>query len=181
MAKKNITITLEIKEIVYNLENKTHIVGRSIDATNGDQYAQASNVQADADADDADSSASYQIKRSICSAISEAKVELAEYLNEERTTADNKISGVVDRLGQVVLNLDMPSNYNEAATDSLGYGLNEYVTNRAIFDWFSMTNPQGAELYNKMAIAAMETTRRAMMKRVRPRRPSYATGSQGGL
>ena len=54
-----------------------------------------------------------KILRSVKRAFAEVQTELGEYLNENGTTTDNShYDGSTD----LVLNLTMPSNFNEAAT-----------------------------------------------------------------
>lgn len=167
-GKKRIDVTLHIREIIFDIENKTHIVGHSREMEDGSRYAAASNMQA---SDDDDSS--YQMKRSISNAIGNLKTELAEYLDEESTATNNRIIASVDAEEDVTLSLSMPSNYNQASADNLGAGLHQYVVNMAIYDWFVMTNKADAGDYGALSAAALETARRALYKRTRPMRPVY--------
>ncbi|EJW92771.1 hypothetical protein EVA_19121 [gut metagenome] len=167
-SKKTVTVTLEVKEVVFDVQNKTHLTGVSRKAEGTKDYEAAANMQASEDDEH-----SYQIRRSISNAFGELKVELGEYLNESATTSTNKIIKEVDANGQLVLSFILPSNFNSAACDSLGAELHEYMVARAIADWFTITNKADAGDYVNIASAALERAKKAMYKRSRPKRPTY--------
>lgn len=168
-SKKTITATLEVKELVYDVQNKTHLTGVSRNAENGANYEATSHMQASADNEH-----DYQIRRSINNAFAEVKVELGEYLKEDASTTNNKIKETIDSDGQLVLTFLMPSNFNNSACDSLGAGIHEYIVDMAIFDWFTITNKADASDYQTLAAAALERARKALYKRERPTRPTYS-------
>ena len=80
-SKKNVAVTLEVKEVVFDVQNKTHLTGVSRKAEGTKDYEAAANMQASEDDEH-----SYQIRRSISNAFGELKVELGEYLNETATS-----------------------------------------------------------------------------------------------
>ncbi|MCC8071331.1 MAG: hypothetical protein LIO90_05980 [Bacteroidales bacterium] len=166
--KKTLTITLEVKEIFFDIMNKTHLTGRSRNAADASAYELTSHMEVSQDEEN-----SYQVRRSMTNAFSDLKTELAEYLDEEATTANNLIHEKVDADGQLVLALSMPSNYNLAAADALGNGMHQYLVNRSIADWFMITNKADATDYVKLAVEALDHGKRALYKRERPQRPEY--------
>ncbi len=172
-SKKNVTVTLEVKEIVFDIQNKTFLTGRSREAENAKNYEAASHMQVSDD-----NEYSYQIRRSISNSFASLKTELAEYLDENETTTDNLLEPTIDSDGQLTLSLLMPSNYNLASADNLGAGLHQYIVNRSIADWFFITNKADADDYVNLAAQALETARRALFKRRRPIRPTFNTDSE---
>ena len=165
--KKTIVVSLQVKEIIFDVMNKTHLTGVSRKAE-GDNYENAANMQASEDNEH-----SYQIRRSISNAFAELKVELGEYLTEDGSTTNNLIKQEVDNDGVLGLSFTLPSNFNNSACDSLGGGLHEYIVNKTIFDWFTITNKKDAADYKALSDASLERTKKALYKRERPTRPSY--------
>lgn len=167
--KQDINVTLEVKEIIFDIMNKTHLTGHAREAEGKKNYEAASYMQASEDDE-----ASYQIRRSVSNAFAAIKVRLGEYLNEDKSMTQNLIDKEVDNDGQLVLNFLMPSNFHNAAIDSLGNGCHQYIVNRSIADWFVITNPEEAANYVSLADEALDTAKRALYKRARPTRPTYA-------
>ncbi len=168
-SKKTVAVTLEVKEVVFDVQNKTHLTGVSRKAEGTKDYEAAANMQASEDDEH-----SYQIRRSISNAFGELKVELGEYLNETATSSTNKVKKEVDSDGQLTLSFILPSNFNSAACESLGAELHEFMVARAIADWFTITNKADAADYVAIATAALERAKKALYKRSRPKRPTYA-------
>lgn len=109
-----------------------------------------------------------KILRSIKKGFAEVKTELAEYLNEDGTTTDNShYDGTTD----LVLNLTMPSNFNEAATAGVGEAIHDYLKNTAVADWYLVTNKGDAADYMTLAQKSLVSIRQAVSKRSRPHRP----------
>ena len=83
MAKKKITITLYMSELVYDVQNKTYLTGRSRKSGNNDE--EVANMQANDDDEDAN-----QVIRSIQSAYGTLKTKLSEWIDSENSTATNE-------------------------------------------------------------------------------------------
>lgn len=164
--KKEITVRLEVKELVFDIQNKTYLTGRSREADNTKGYEAASHIQVSDDDEN-----SYQIRRSISNAFCDLKTELAEYLNEEATTTDNLVKSEIDDDATLIIKFLMPSNFNQAAADNLGAAIHRYIVCRAIADWYTITNKADTTDYTAMTDVALESARRALYKRRRPSRP----------
>lgn len=168
--KKEITVRLEVKELVFDIQNKTYLTGRSREADNTKGYEAASHIQVSDDDEN-----SYQIRRSISNAFCNLKTELAEYLNDDATSTDNLVKSEIDSDTALVLKFMMPSNYNQAAEDNLGASLHQYIVCRAIADWYTITNKADTADYTALTDAALESARRAIYKRRRPSRPKITS------
>lgn len=160
MAKKTITITEYMSELLYDIQNKTYLTGRS--RQTGANHEEVANMQANDDDENAN-----QIIRSIGNAFANLKTKLSEYLVEEGTTSNNAlISGEKN----LTLTLQMPGNFNQATNDTISTSIHQYIVNSAIGDWFTITNKNDSSDYVTLAAANLDVIREAINKRVRPTR-----------
>ena len=165
--KKTITVTLESREIKFDVMNKSHITGQARNAGGAD-YRSTAYMQASEDDEHA-----YQILRSISNAFSHLKVELGEYLHEDGSPSNNRINKEVEEGGKLTLAFLLPSNFNNSACDSLGGMLHEYIVDRTLSEWFVITNKADAQDYATLANDALDRAKQALYKRERPTRPTY--------
>ena len=172
--KKNLAVTIQTKELKFAIMNKTHVTARSLQAAGKLNYEAAAHMQASEDLEN-----SYELIRAISNAIAETKVELGEYLNETTTATDNLIDSDVENGNAITINFLLPSNYNSAAADALGGGIHEFVVGRSIYEWYRQTCPEIAEACKVDAEAALDRAKKALYKRSRPERPTYAQTSEG--
>lgn len=169
MAERTtVTVTQEVKELVFDVQNKAFLTGQAREAEGTNNYESASNMQASDDEENL-----YQIKRSLSNAFSTLKVTLSEYLTEEGTTSNNKIPEAIDSDGTLTISLSLPSNYNKAAADSLGNNIHSYLVDLTLGDWFAITNKKDAADYISHAEVSAENIKRALYNRKRPARPTY--------
>jgi hypothetical protein len=161
MAKQTITITLYKSELVYDVQNKTYLTGRS--RQTGDNHEQVANMQANDDDENAN-----QILRSLGNAYATLKTKLSEYLIESGTSAVSADDVQMDATSNITVELKVPSNYNKATRDTIAAALHQYLVNTAIGDWFTITNKTDAEDYINLAAANLQQIREAVNKRVRP-------------
>ena len=160
MAKKNITVTLTMSELIYDVQNKTYLTGRS--RNDGTNHEAVANMQANDDDENIN-----QIMRSIGNAYGTLLVKLSEYIVESGTTAN---ANLIDSATDITIALVMPSNYNNATKDTIAQALHQYIVNTSIGDWFNITDKNDAEDYYTLAGANLEQIREALNKRIRPTR-----------
>lgn len=160
MAKKTITITLYMSELIYDIQNKTYITGRS--RQNGNNFEEVANMQANDDEENLN-----QITRSIQNAYSLAKIKLSEYIEESGTTGSNELASSEEN---ITVSLKMPGNYNESTVESISSAVHQFIVNTAVGEWFSMTNKADAADYFNLAAGCITDIREAINKRVRPTR-----------
>lgn len=165
--KKNLAVTLQVKEIMFDVMNKAYLTGQAREAS-GKGYEEASNMQASEDAEN-----SYQLRRSLANAFSTLKSLLGEYLDESTTTTSNLVQKEIDNDGVLSLAFKLPSNYNNASADSLGNGIHSYLVDMTLSEWFTITNKEDAKDYIDHSAASLEIVKRALYKRSRPTRPTY--------
>ena len=165
--KKTLTVTQEVKELMFDIMNKAYLTGQAREFEGTKNYEASSNMQASDDNDN-----SYQLRRSLANAFSSLKSLLGEYLDEDKTSSDDKIPQEIDNDGQLTLAFKLPSNYNNASADSLGNGIHAYLVDMALYEWFTITNKADAQDYLNHSTASLETVKRALYKRSRPTRPN---------
>lgn len=166
--KKTLTVTQQVKELVYDIQNKAYLTGQAREAEGKKNYEAASNMQASDDEEN-----SYQIRRSLANAFSSLKSLLGEYLSEDKSTSNNLIAKEIDDNGVLELAFELPSNYNNASADALGNGIHSYLVDMALGEWFAITSPEDANAYIQHSGVSLENVKRALYKRSRPERPTY--------
>lgn len=166
--KKTLIVTQQVKELVYDIQNKAYLTGQAREAEGTKGYEAASNMQANDDTEN-----SYQIRRSLATSFSSLKSLLGEYLSEDKSTSDNLINTEIDSDGILELAFELPSNYNQSSADALGNGIHAYLVDMALGDWFTITNKEDAQIYVSNSSISLENVKRALYKRSRPQRPTY--------
>ena len=167
-TKKTLTITLEVRELMYDIRNKAWLTGQAREAAQTANFAAASGMQMDDDDGNG-----YQLRRSLANAFATLKVVIGEYLDGDTTSADNKIGKIIDNDGQLTLTLSLPTNYNAATADAVCNGAHAYLVDTALAEWLTITDKNDAEDYATHAATSLEIMRRALYRRTRPDRPEY--------
>lgn len=168
MNKKNVLITLYVSELVYDIENKTFLTGRSRE--NGDNHEEVANMQANDDDENLN-----QVLRSIGNAFAALKTKLSEYLDEDAMSGANEL--LSDETETLSLPLQMPTNYNNSTIDTITAAMHQYVVNTAIGEWFTITNKTDAGDYISLAGQNLSALREALNKRIRPTRRNAGDNS----
>lgn len=159
--KQRIKITINSDHQLYDILNKTYLIGRSREGMTGYSPELISSIKASEDDEDLN-----QIKRSCMDAVAMLKGYLSEYLEESKTESDNILNW-----GTTTLMLLMPSNYNTAATEAITQLCHKYISNKVCYDWFVIANPTDAAPYNAECEKAFIALRQAVSKRKRPTPP----------
>ena len=80
--KKDISIKLYASELIYDVQNKTYLTGRS--RQKGNNHEEVANMQANDDEENEN-----QVVRSIGNAWASLKTQLSEFLVSDQTTGNN--------------------------------------------------------------------------------------------
>ena len=155
-----ITVTIDIQELVYDIQNKTYLTGRS--RSDGKNYRQVALMQANNDDENYN-----QIMRSIRNAIAKVKSELSEVLDANTTKGDNTLN---TEATAITLHLEMPGNFNTAATDSIIAAIHQFIVAYVTSEWFMITNKADTEDYAQLSESSLEMLREALCKRKKPSR-----------
>lgn len=160
-AKKKVKATIKMPWLLFDIMNETFLRGRTIQ--NKENHKEVASMFASEDQENRE-----KILRSIKRAFTEVQTTLGEYLDENGTETDNShFDGTTD----LVLNLEMPSNFNEAATTGVGEAVHAYLANTAIAEWYVVTNKPDAETYFELANKSMALIEQTVSKRSRPKAP----------
>lgn len=155
---KTISITLDLNEIIYDIQNKTYLTGRSRhDGTNHEQVA---NMQANDDEESAN-----QILRSVSIAFNTLKTKLGEYIDNNVLSGNNEL---LTRDSTLAIALQMPSNYNNATTDTIVSAAHQYIVSTTVAEWFAITNKPDSQQYTALADVCLKVISEAINKRLRP-------------
>ncbi len=161
-------VTIDIQELVYDIQNKTYLTGRS--RGDGKNYRQVALMQVNNDDENLN-----QIMRSIGNALAKVKAELSEVLTEDSATTNNALN---TDISSVVLELAMPSNFNSAATDSIIASIHQFIVAYVTSEWFMITNKADTADYANLADTSLEMLRESLCRRRKPSRDHGAPASQ---
>lgn len=155
-----ITISIDIKELIYDIQNKTYLTGRSRD--DGKNYRHVALMQANDDDENVN-----QIMRSVGNAFAKVQTELSEVLLPSETDGDNILSLSKEAK---VMTLVMPSNFNATAINAIASAIHQFIVAYATSEWFMITNKQDTEDYGRLAESSLTLLRESLAKRKRPTR-----------
>ena len=164
---QNVTITLNVAEIVYDIQNKTYLTGKS--RSDGTNHAHVAAMQANDDDENAN-----QILRSVQTAFGMLRTKLSEYLDISVHSAGNQL---MKTGGKLELALLMPSNYNLSTADTIATAAHQYIVALAVKDWFTITHKTDATEYASIAESSLAIIAEAVSKRLRPRREESENAS----
>lgn len=153
-----VTIKLDLNEIVYDIQNKTYLTGKS--RKDGNNHELVANMQANDDEENAN-----QVLRSVTMAFSNLKTKLGEYLDLDKSLAVNDL---LSRDAPLGLALKMPSNYNLATVDTIAAAAHQYIVSMAVADWFTITHKVDSQEYKALAEVSLEIISEAVNRRSRP-------------
>lgn len=156
--KKEIGIELKMSELIYDIQNKTYLTGRS--AENGSNSSHVANMQANDDDENA-----AQILRSITMAFSVLRSRFSEYIESNDISSTNDPLNVTEDLS---ITLKMPSNFNSAVAKTLGETAHQFIVAKAIADWFAITAKGETADYTAVAEESLRILEDSLCKRSRP-------------
>lgn len=163
--RKTIKITLALKELIYDVQNKTYLTARS--RKGGDNDEQVANMMASDDEENAN-----QVLRSIQNSIGVLKTKLSEYMAEDTTTDNDALDGAntttVTTDKTIDITLNMPVNFNAAVVTAITAACHSYIVDMSVAEWFVITDKADAKEYADMATADLQNIREAVNKRCRP-------------
>lgn len=159
MAKKNITITISIEELRYDIQTTTWQTAEARKADGNDRQVAQMKVQEE----DNDT-----IMRIISSAVANAVAAVAEYLIDVEW--GNGSSDALRSEGDVEIHLAMPGNFNDNMVYAISQNMHAYLLYTSLVDWYKMKAPDEMTVYSEKAAAALQTMRDALYKRIMPTR-----------
>lgn len=155
---QTIEITLDLNEIIYDIQNKTFLTGKA--RRDDSNHELVANMQANDDDENAN-----QILRSVSMAYATLKTKLAEYL---RLTSSDSNNTLLSPTSSLYLSLQMPSNYNLSTLDTVTAAAHQFIVSSAIVDWFTITDKSDTPEYAALADASLKIMIEAISRRSRP-------------
>ena len=153
------TISISISEIVYDIQNKTYLTGKS--HADGANHRQVAQMQANNDDDNLN-----QILRSIQMAVANIRQELGEWITANVADLSNK--ELPDASKEITLTVELPSNFNQTMARPLTDSIHSYIVAFAVSEWFVITNKADAAQYTEIAAESLKMVARSLSQRVRP-------------
>ena len=157
-----VTITLKKKEILYDIENATYLVG--LNRNTGSNFEQVNNIQNSGENEDRNF-----VLRSVETAFNEVKRLLNRFISETSATSNNDL---MTTTADFTLALTMPAVYNQAAVDSMKSACHEYIVSSTLIDWFSNVKPDEVAVYVPRKQAAEISILASVYKKKAPSRPA---------
>ena len=166
MAKITIQVTLNKSELLYDIENKAWLTGRSRE--DGANASSVSKMQADDESADRN-----QMTRCMMNAVATLRNHIAEWINDLNV---NEVNDVLDTGSAFTIVLKLPMNYNTSVNKTIGLAMHQYVVNTALAEWYGMTAKDEAQNYYTLAAANLQQLKEATFKRLRPSKPVATVG-----
>ena len=154
----NIALKLSVAEIIYDIQNKTYLTGKSV--ADGSNHGHVANMQANDDDENA-----AQIMRSVTTAYAVLKNRLSEYIDEIGSTSNNDC---LTEDGDITLTLKMPSNFNSGMAETIGKTAHDFIVASAVADWFAITAKGETIDYKSVADESLRMLDQSISKRKRP-------------
>lgn len=192
MAKQTIEIRLYLSELIYDVQQKTFLVGDLMKTDENTE--QATRIQEVID------DKKNVVLRSFGNSLSALKSELSEYLVENNRSVDNLLMeetrkkvaqqltiGYRGSIGTtseetedntILFLLRVPMNYNLSCKEAVATSLHAYMVNKALADWFGIHAPDMVEYYAQAAIADLVSLRASLNKRIRRARTHLPINTQ---
>lgn len=161
MAKKIITITLRVGDLIYNIRNHIYHIGETMEAA-GTEAAAVGHMQ------DTDSRHSADfLAHKIRDAVAELRRHLGEYISDaEESKQDSSCPDKID------LRLAMPSNFRTSVLPPLQSAMGQYVETMSIAAWLAVTvtDANTVKSYIEEAARIIEEVKYLAGERERPKK-----------
>lgn len=91
---------------------------------------------------------------------------VGEYVRGSSATTGSHTPGF--EASDMILELEMPNNWNSGLGNSLAEGAHAYMRNRMLTEWYAVTEPEMVRVYAELAAASLREVVMAVHSRVRP-------------
>lgn len=158
---RSITITLSVKQLLFDIRNKAYLTGKTREA---DERIKAT-IQASSDDDP-------QMLRAIQNAYDRVCILLGDYIaDSDEDSVDNTYIEDDSDDDDCTLTLDMPQNYNGGMSKSLATMIHDYIVSSSLREWFQLCFKADANDYVLLSNVGLEDIKSAVAKRKAPTRP----------
>lgn len=144
-----VIIKLYKSEILYDIRNKSYLVGLNRPAISVEQIAE---MQVNDNEEHEN-----QILRSMRSAYDMLLVCFDRYVADYTKESDNVQTKNEVEEKILTIQLSMPSNFNSVMSKTIASACHNYIVNRSLGEWFALTSPsEGVEYTTKAALNLTE-------------------------
>ena len=159
--KREININISHAELIYDIDNKLHLIGRN---RQQEDAVTAAHIQADEMPENRNF-----IIRKATEAIDTAKASMAHYIEDYGTAPDNTLNEEFPE-GSTTFYLLMPSNFNMTLEATIATLTHDFIVNYVCSEWLKMSAPQDAAVYAEDAQKTLQALTDTLNSRVRPYR-----------
>ena len=164
---KTINIYLEVRELVYDIQNKAHLVGKAEKNLSNKNAEAIANIQLSDEDDEM-----YQIKRSLNTAYSRLLLILFEYISSKQTAEGiNKLNEIIDENGTLEIEFRLTDNYHDSATQTLTDSIHSYLVNVSLAEWLAVMDKDYAQIYATLSESDVKAIIKSLYCRKRPVKP----------
>jgi len=167
-----------IRELVYDIRNKTHITAR-VKLSDGNSAAVGDMQASDSAAD------TNELLRGIQDASARLHSFLADWLVKIDTSYSDDILMSWDESETVAsflrFKFRLPSNFNTEAAPSIAEGVHGFIVGSCLSTWYGMNKPDEVKTWLAHADGCMLSLRKALSRRSPPVRPSGGVSRFDGL
>lgn len=163
---QTITITLYKSELLYAVENDTHLLAQGI--FNNDATAKASfGIQADSAA------AKVKLLQSMQVGAQEVKNIISYFIQDTSNLSGNNTTLTMSNANDAItLTLSVSDRFNTAFTESLTMHCHNYIVNRMLRDWCLLSRKELAGDYQQLMAVAAQNIQSSFFK-VAPTAPVH--------
>ena len=163
MANKEFSISLSTNELIYDIDNKAYLTGRSRkDIASIEAVASMQSCDLEEDRN--------QILRSILNASNQLQLAVSDYVKQPEYTEGQSFSSDLEEEERITITFCVPSNFKFSNREVIANIAHKYIVNKTLAEWFIITNKADAAEYDAMATNNIEALRIALNQRVRPNR-----------
>jgi hypothetical protein len=163
MTKKEFAVSLSVNELIYDIDNKAYLTGRSRkDVASIEAVASMQSSDAEEDRN--------QILRSVLNASSQLQLAVSDYVKQPEYTEGQSFSNDLKDTTRIQITFNVPSNFKFSNREVIANIAHKYIVNKTLAEWFIITNKADAAEYDAMATNNIEALRIALNQRVHPNR-----------
>ena len=164
--RKSLDIQISTNEVIFRVQNVSHIASQVAEATSRLDAVAAPMVQAD---DDENNEA--LICDAIQAAIGTLQTALHEYISSfSYGDVDSLVEAIRNR-NVLTFRFALTDNFQTNAIDAVVSAMNDYIVNRTLVEWYTVADTSQASVYLEKANSNLVDLLKSIYRRKRPNRP----------
>lgn len=163
---KSLDIQISTSEVIFRVQNVSHISSQVAEATKRLDAVAAPMVQAD---DDENNEA--LICDAIQAAIGTLQTALHEYISSFSYGEVDSLVEAIRNRNVLVFHFALTDNYQTNTIDAVILAMNDYIVNRTLAEWYTVADTSQASVYLEKANGNLVDLLKSIYRRKRPNRP----------